>query len=391
MAHGTARGGEGWRAVRLLSVTSLLADVSGEMVMAVLPFLLVSQGAGGLAIGLVGSASEGVGHFSKWLGGRWGDRVRHKRALVASGYLLAALSRFGIALGSSWPASLFWRASDRVGKGLRTAPRDAMLAGAVPPQERNRAFGYHRAADTLGAVIGVLAARQMLSWWHADPTQVVLAAAVVGLVAVVPLLRLREPDTPVRRGPVSDSRPARGFRLFLAASCVFAVGQVSYLFYLLRAGSESGLLAAVSWYLLFNVVYAAAAYPFGILADRWSKAAVLVTGVLLTALASLLAALEPTPFTLLGAFATLGLAFAAAEGTGRVIAADLAGSRTSTHLGTYHAAIGVAGLVGGLGGGYLLDRFGAAILFQAGAAVVLVAALTLLAWERFARQANAYA
>jgi MFS family permease len=375
LACGMGRGGEGWHAIRLLSLTSLLADISGEMLMAVLPFLLVSQGASGLAVGLVGAASEAVGHLSKWLGGRAGDRVRHKRLLVAAGYLVATLSRFGIALATTWPASLLWRSADRVGKGIRTAPRDAMLHAAVPESEAGRAFAYHRAADTAGAVVGVLAALFLLSR-GLTPSRIVLASAFVGLAAVLPLLALREPELPpVPPGQEAPRRP--GFRAFIILSSVFAAGQVSYLFFLLRTGASAGILAAVAWYLLFNVVYAAASYPLGVLADAWGKARVLLGGFLLTALASLLFAFEPTPWLLAAGFTLLGVSFAATDGTGRAIAAVLAGSRHSTRLGLYHASIGFAALAGGTIGGALWDRFGPPALFEAGAAVVLLAGLAM--------------
>ncbi|MEA3143244.1 MAG: hypothetical protein QOG31_568 [Thermoplasmata archaeon] len=371
------RSGKGWRTVRLLSLTSLLADVSGEMVMAVLPFLLVSQGASGLAVGIVGAASEAIGHFSKWLGGRAGDRVRHKRLLVASGYLVAALSRFGIAFATTWPASLAWRGADRVGKGIRSAPRDAMLHAAVPESEAGRAFAYHRAADTAGAVIGVLGALLLLTQeW--SPSRIVLAAAFLGLAAVLPLLVLREPHVaPVELAEGQAARRRTGFRAYIVVSCLFAAGQVSYLFYLLRTGATEGILAAVAWYLLFNVVYAIAAYPLGILADSWGKARVLLLGFLLTALASVLFALAPSPLVFAAGFTVLGLSFAATEGTGRAIAATLAGSKHSTRLGLYHSTIGFAALAGGTAGGWLWDHAGPAALFEAGAAAVLLAALTL--------------
>ncbi|MEA3204403.1 MAG: hypothetical protein QOI63_2085 [Thermoplasmata archaeon] len=369
------RSGEGWRTVRLLSLTSLLADVSGEMLMAVLPFLLVAQGATGLAVGLVGAVSEAVGHLAKWAGGRAGDRFRHKRALVASGYLVAALSRFGIAAAATWPASLLWRGVDRVGKGVRTAPRDAMLHAAVPGHASARAFAYHRAADTAGAVIGVLGAWLLLRQGF-SAGRVVLASAFLGLAAVLPLVALREPETaPVVPGTEAPHRP--GFRAYVVISCLFAAGQVSYLFYLLRTEPSQGIPGAVAWYLLFNVVYALAAYPLGVLADTWGKARLLLAGFLLTALASLLFALQPTPWLLAVGFTVLGLSFAATEGTGRAIAAALAGSRHSTRLGVYHAAIGFAALAGGTLGGLLWDRLGPAALFEAGAGVVLAAALAL--------------
>lgn len=362
--------------MRLLSLTSLLADISGEMVMAVLPFLLVSQGATGLAVGLVGAAAEATGHISKWLGGRAGDRVRHKRLLVASGYLVAALSRFGIALATTWPASLLWRGVDRVGKGIRSAPRDAMLHGSIPATEQARAFAYHRAADTAGAVIGVLGALLLL-WQDATPSRIVLVAAFLGLAAVLPLLAVQEPDVPPH-APGGSTARRPGFRAFVVISCLFAAGQVSYLFFLLRTGATEGILAAVAWYLLFNVVYAVAAYPFGILADRFGKARILLAGFLLTALASLLFSLPPSPGLFALGFTVLGLSFAATEGTGRAIAASLAGSMRSTRLGAYHAAIGFAALAGGAAGGYVWDAHGPAALFEAGAAAVLLAALSLV-------------
>lgn len=382
------RSGDGWRAVRLLSLTSLLADISGEMLMAVLPFLLVAQGATGLAVGLVGATSEATGHIMKAVGGRWGDRIRRKRALVASGYLIAALSRFGIALAATWPASLFWRSTDRVGKGIRTAPRDALLSAAVPKEEHSRAFGYHRAADTGGAVLGVVGALALLGWGHLSAARVVLAAAIVGLVAVVPLLALKEPDTrPAEGWTPQTSRPRAGFIPFVAIAGLFSAGQVSYLFFLLRAGSESGILAAVAWYLLFNVVYAAAAYPFGLLGDAWGKSRVFLVGTLLMALASLLFVPAPTPLLLGAGFVCMGLAFAATEGTGRAIAAGLAGSKASTHLGTYHAAIGLSALAGGAAAGYVWDAAGPAILFLAGSAAVLLSCLAMLAWMGMRRPA----
>lgn len=369
------RSGEGWKTVRLLSLTSLLADISGEMVMAVLPFLLVSQGATGLAVGLVGAASESIGHFAKWFGGGLGERVRHKRVLVAAGYLVAALSRFGIAWAGSWPASLFWRGADRVGKGIRSAPRDAMLHAAIPESESARAFAYHRAADTAGAVIGVLGALALLAR-NTSPSHIVLVAAFLGLAAVLPLLVLREPAVPPAV-PGDKGRARPGFRAFIVVSCLFSAGQVSYLFYLLRTSNAEGIPAAVAWYLLFNVVYAAASYPFGILADAWGKSRVLLAGFLLTALASALFTFSPTPPVLAFGFIVLGLAFAATEGTGRSIAAALAGSKRSSRLGLYHSAIGFAGLAGGLAGGWIWDAYGPESLFTAGCAVVLLAGLGL--------------
>lgn len=375
---------EGWRTVWLLSITSLLADISSEMMTAVLPFLLVSQGAGGLAVGLFGATSELVGNLVKWQGGRWGDRVRHPRLLVMGGYLGAGAARIGIALASSWWGSLVWRSVDRVGKGLRTAPRDAILSKAIPKEERGRAFAFHRAADTTGAFLGVLGALGLLVWTALPPANIVLVAALVGVVATAPLLFLREP-APVATGSTKDSGPRTGFGAFVAVSCLFAAGQASVLFFLLRAGgsTRAGILGAVAWYLLYNAIYAGASYPFGLWADRSGKAVVLGVGFALTAAAQVLFVPLPTPLTLGLGFTVLGLAWAATDATGRSIAADLAGSKKSTQLGVYHASIGAAALAGGVGGGWLYDARGPAAFFLLMAGL---ATLATLAWPLAARR-----
>ncbi|HUR24747.1 MAG TPA: MFS transporter [Candidatus Thermoplasmatota archaeon] len=372
----------GWRTVWILALTSLLADVSGEMMVAVLPLLLVGQGASGLAVGLFGAVSETVGHLTKWLGGRLGDRVRHPRLLVAGGYAGAGAARVGIALAATWWGSMLWRSVDRVGKGLRTAPRDAILSAAVSPQEKGRAFGLHRAADTTGAFVGVLAALALLAFTGLSAARIVLVAAIVGVAATLPLLFLREPKARPRV-LTADAPRGRGFGAFVAVSGLFAAGQASVLFFLLRAGGSTreGILGAAAWYLLFNAVYALASYPLGLLSDRRGKPVVLGAGFALTAVAQLFFVPAPTTLTLGTGFVLLGLSFAATDSTGRALAADLAGSKASTDLGVYHAAIGLASLAGAVAGGLLWDSQGPASLFLLASGLAAAAAL---AWPAVA-------
>ncbi|MEA3136275.1 MAG: hypothetical protein QOC71_556 [Thermoplasmata archaeon] len=378
---------EGWRTVWILSLTSLLADVSGEMMVAVLPLLLVGQGATGLAVGLFGAVSEVVGNLTKWLGGRLGDRVKHPRLLVVGGYAGAGAARVGIALASTWWGSMIWRSADRVGKGLRTAPRDAILSAAAPEGEKGRAFGLHRTADTTGAFVGVLGALALLALTGLSAGDIVLVAAVVGVAATIPLLFLREPKVKPKDLPKATPR-APGFGVFVAVSCLFAAGQASVLFFLLRAGGSTreGILGAVAWYLLFNAVYAVASYPLGLLSDRRGKPFVLGIGFALTALAQGLFIPAPTPLTLAGGFVLLGLSWAATDATGRALAADLAGSKASTNLGLYHAAIGLAALAGAVSGGLLWDLQGPASLFLLAAGLAAAAAL---AWPLVVRRIGA--
>lgn len=369
--------------VLLLALTSFLADVSGEMLMAMLPFLLVAQGATGLGIGLVSGLADAVGHAVKPFAGRLADHTGKRLPLIMGGYLLAALSRFGIALAPAWGVSLLFRASDRVGKGARSAPRDALLAESVPREERGRAFGLHRAADTAGAVVGVSLALAALALFGetARTTQaIVLLGAAVGLTTLVPLLFVREADASAGRDGARGEEPASPrFAAYVAVAALFALGSVSYMFFVLRAtGAAGGASGAVALYLLFNLTYVAAAYPAGQLADRVGRERILLGGWLLFALTCALFALQPAMWLGIVAFALMGVAFAGFEGVQRALAADLAGTRRrSTQLGVFHAAVGGATLVGGLVGGLLWDQVGQAATFVWGATVALLAAALL--------------
>ena len=368
------------RNVALLAVASFLADISGEMLLAVLPFLLVAQGASGVAIGLVHGLADAVGHLLKPVAGRIADLTGRRKPLIIGGYLVAAVSRIGIALAGAWQLSLLFRSADRVGKGLRTSPRDALLAESVPKGERGRAFGLHRSADTAGAVLGVTLALVALAWLGASPQAIVLAGALVGLATVVPLLFVREVDAASAPGPAVEEPRSPRFGLFVALAGVFALGEVSYMFYVLRASGSTTEAGAVALYLLFNLVYLAAAYPAGRLADRVGKPRVLVAGWSLFGLSAAVLVLPPSLPLAVAAFVVLGLGFACFESVQRAFAADLAGrAGRSTRLGVFHATVGLAAVAGGLAGGLLWDGVGewATFAWAAGLAFLAAAALGL--------------
>jgi MFS family permease len=366
------------RNVLLLAAASFLADVSGEMLLAVLPFLLVAQGATGVGLGLVSGLSDAVGHLLKPFAGRFADKTGKRKPLIIAGYVVAALSRIGIAFATMWPTSLLFRSSDRLGKGLRTAPRDALLAESVPRAQRGRAFGLHRAADTAGAVVGVGLALLALSVWGASPQTIVLAGALIGLSTVAPLAFVKEVGT---LGVPQHDREEKGsprFGLYVAIAGSFALANVSYLFFVLRATEATTTVGAVALYLLFNVVYVAVAYPAGHLADRVGKPRVLVVGWIVFAMASFVFVASPSlPRGILG-FTLLGIAFAVFEGTGRAFAADLAGAKgRSTRLGIFHATVGLSTVAGGLIAGLLWDKVGEWATFAWGGVLAIIAATAL--------------
>lgn len=378
--------GPGWRNVLLLAAVSFLNDISGEMLMAILPFLLVSQGATGLGLGLVGGVTDGLGHLSKLVGGWLGQRRQRKKSLIASGYLLSSLSRFGVAWAASWPLTLGFRSFDRLGKGLRTAPRDALLADQLPLGQRGRAFGLHRAADTAGAVVGVILVLILLGAFGASHATIVFIGAAIGLLALLPLLGVDESQAIPLQGATATipELPSPLFRPFLGVSVAFSLARVSYLFYLVRAAETvGGLRAAIAWYLWFNILYTAAAYPAGRLGDRIGRRPLLAFGYLVTAASAAVFAVQPSLLTMGLGFSLLGFSFALVEGQGSALAADLAGSqRRSQRLGWFHAATGIATVLGGLAAGLLWDHVGPAAAFAWGAALPLLATGALLALPR---------
>lgn len=366
------------RNVALLAAASFLADVSGEMLMAVFPFLLLAQGATGLGLGLAGGAADAVGHLVKPFAGAIADRTRRRKPLVLGGYLTAALARIGIALSTFWLTSILFRAADRVGKGLRSSPRDALLAESVPAAQRGRAFGLHRAADTAGAVVGVLLVLALLAR-DAEPGTIVLAGALVGLLTALPLLLVREVEHEASAGTRVFEPASPRYKAFLAIAALGALGQVSYLFFLVRVAGAVGASGAVALYLFFNVVYFAAAYPAGVFADRVGRPRVLSLGFGLFAASCGLMVLPASLPLAIVAFGVLGLAFACIDGVERALASDLAGSvARSTRLGVFHATVGLATVAGGVTAGLLWDRVSPASTFAFGGATLLLAAFAML-------------
>lgn len=383
------------RTVVVLGFVSLLADVAGEMVQPLLPLYLVAIGAGAAAVGAVEGAAEAAVSLVKAASGRVADKLPRRKPLVALGYGLAAVAKPSLALALAWPQALALRAADRVGKGVRGPPRDAMIGDAAPPGKRGLAFGFHRAADTTGAIVGPLVAIALLAWLGQGPEamRVVFALTALPMLAGVLLLVLG-----VRESPRSRSVAARGaaglpraFWGFLAVASFFALATVLYAFMLLRAQQlGASVSGAVALYLLFNVVYAGASIPLGSLSDRVGRGPVLAAGFGVFALVNAGFALAPTTLAwAVPLFALYGLFMASFEGVARALAVDLAPpAARATALGYYHAAVGLGALPLGLAVGFAWERLGAREAFGFAALLALGVALALAVLSRWERRAR---
>lgn len=377
--------------VVVLSVVSLFTDVSSEMIVPILPFFLTQVLlANALIVGLVEGLSDSVVSFMKIFSGRLSDAAGKRKRFVAVGYGLSTAMKILFPFARSWPEFLGMRVFERTGKGVRDAPRDALLTESTPPETRGKAFGFHRSMDTAGAIAGPLITLALLatvaaSLSGADAYRLILlVAAIPAAISVIIILLVREP----RRAP-SVSQPLRvTFRgiprpllSFLAIASLFSLADFSYAFLLLRAGVLFGTTEAILLYVLFNVVYAAHAFPAGILSDRVGRKPVVLIGYVAFIAMSSLLVVSGALIALIIAFILYGLSYGMAEGTQRALVADYAPANLkATVLGAYHTCVGVVKLASGLVAG-LLFTIDPRATFAFGAIGAAFAAVALFLWK----------
>jgi MFS family permease len=379
------------RNVVWLGVVSLLTDVSSEMIYPLLPAFLITLGAGGTFVGLVEGVAETTSSVFKLLSGWWADRVRHKKPLVVLGYALASVARPLSAIAAAPWHVLAIRFADRVGKGLRTSPRDALIAEAADEAQRGAAFGYHRAMDHAGAILGTLFAFVLVSGLSLAPRAVFACAAVPALLALFALLvGVREtgalPRRPEPRAAGASPLPRR-LLLYLVLVGLFTLANSSDMFLLLRA-HELGVplaLAPLLWALL-HVLKSLLSTSLGALSDRVGRLPLIAAGWLVYALTYAGFAVATQAWQVWGLFVLYGAYAALAEGAEKALVADLApeGARGRA-FGAFHFVVGITALPASLGFGVVWDRVGHGAAFGM-AAVLAGAATTGLALLRGARK-----
>lgn len=369
--------------VRALGVVSFLTDMSSEMIYPLLPVFLTSTlGAGTLVIGVIEGIAESTAALLKVFSGIWADRAARRKPFVLFGYSLAGFVRPLIGLAMTWPVVLICRFLDRVGKGVRTAPRDALIADVTEPSFRGQAYGFHRMMDHAGAVAGPLAAAFLLGMMNV-PLRVVFLCSIIPALAVVLVIvfKVKEPEESAHlhhsrtRMRATWAKLSGDFKGFLAALVIFTLGNSTDAFILLRL---SGAGVAASWiaviWAMQHVVKSATAYLGGLLTDRWGPRRTLMIGWVLYGAVYAAFAIEASQGFLIAVFLTYGVYFGLAEPSERAWVAEMAPPEMrGSCMGLYHGAIGIAALPASVLFGVLWSLFGATVAFLTGAALALAA------------------
>ncbi len=390
------------RAVWLLGWVSLATDSATEAVYPLLPFFLTTVlGAGAVSLGVVEGAADAVSSLLKLWSGRAADRRETKRPLVLAGYAISSLARPLIALAQSWMHVFAVRVVDRVGKGIRSAPRDAILASLATPTTRGKVFGFHRAMDHAGAVLGPLLATVFL-WFYPGSYRTLFGLTIIpGLIAVVLILFVREERRAATGdaaapaatavvsgfsrtdGPSSIALP-RELSTFFWVLTLFTLGNSTDAFLLLKLTDVAGSAQFIPllWAVL-HVVKASVSVLAGGWSDRIGRRTVIGMGWLVYAAVYVGFATADTMVPLVAWFIVYGVYFGFAEGTEKALVADLApAARRGYAYGVYNAVIGVGALLASVLFGVLWTSFGAHVAFGTGAALSLVATVLLFAVVR---------
>ena len=388
------------RNVWVMSATSLLNDISSEMLLNLVPFFLANiLGVRTAVIGLIEGVAETTASLLKIFFGAMSDRLGKRKPFAVIGYALSALTKPLLYFASAWGWVLGVRVADRIGKGVRTAPRDALIADSVGDKQRGLAFGLHRASDTLGAFLGlgiaafiVWRTQAQASLLTLDTFKLVVLVSIVPAVLGVLVLALGAVDIPGNSGTADVKRLSLKnldprFRYFLFVLILFTLGNSSDAFILLR-GQERGLslLQVMGMSLTFNAIYTVFAGPLGAWSDQVGRRRLILIGWLAYGLVYLGFAFSQTGWQIWMLYALYGLYYAATEGAAKALVADLVPQeQRGTAYGLFNAAIGITVLPASLIAGLLWQGAGAWTGFGASAPFLFGASMALLAGVSFAR------
>lgn len=368
----------------LLALASLFSDISTEMLYPVLPvFLTQTLGATGAIVGLVDGFAQAVQNLVQGFSGTLSDKLQKRKSIALAGYFLSAISKPLMGVAAIWEQLFAARLLDRLGAGVRSAPRDALVAASADAEHRGKAFGLEGLGDNAGAFAGPLITLVLLYSLHMDLRNVFYLALLPGLLAFCLVLMVKERPAEIgakAKIDMSFRQYPKAYWRYLAATAVFALGNSSNAFLILRTQDAAGALdITILIYAAFNLVAALISYPAGYISDRGGRKNVLLGGIAIFTAAYLGFALTRNIAVLAVLFAAYGLYQGIFRAVGKALAADLAPAHLRAGgVGWYSSTLGLLQLVASLVAGLLWDRVGHASVFLYGAAFGALGLLALL-------------
>lgn len=377
----------------LLGITSLLTDFSSEMVVPILPFFIQSVGGSAVAIGLIFGLGDAVASLLRVFSGYWADKTKQYKPFVFAGYLFSSVAKLAYPFALRWPQIAVIRPVERLGKGFRDAPRDAIVSESVPASQRGKAFGIQRALDSTGAILGSVAVLVFFVFLDFTFRKIFLTSALIGFLAVIPIFFVRVPDDLRRaRGAVTIGKLSPKVRRFIAVATIFALANFSYAFFILKAQTffPSGnfkytLGLTLLLYIFFNVFDAGFSGFAGALSDRLGRRRTILIGYALFSAVSLgFMILTPAGQGVAGSFVILAVLFALyglvkafTDAAQRAFVSDLSADEVrATALGAFETTTGLAAIPAGLMAGWLWE-FSPAYTFAYGFGLSFMAVILL--------------
>ena len=376
------------RNVVVLGLVSLFTDLSSQMVFPLIPLFLTSVlGAGAYVVGIVEGAAETTASFVKILSGFWSDKIRRRKPFILFGYALSSFTKPLFAFAQAWPFVIFIRVIERIGKGIRNAPRDAIIAESVNENVRGKVYGFHRAMDGIGSVLGAVFAFILLP--VLGFRNLFLFAFVPSIIAVFVIIFVKEAkneNKPVKKKDqdniqkISFKDFPKKLKWLIIISGIFALSNFGYAFLLLRAKSMGFTdQTAIFLYALFYIAYVVCAIPSGMLSDKIGRKPLLAAAYVIFLITSFGLIFVSNIYSIILFFITYGIFYAMIDGVQRAFVADLAPKHLkATALGAFHMTIGLAALPGGLAAGLLWDKIGPTATFIYAIILSLISLLLLI-------------
>ena len=368
----------------ILGIASLLTDISSEMIYPILPIYLVTQlGAGPAILGLIEGIAESLSSLLKVFSGYFSDKIKSRKPFTIFGYASSIAGKFFLYISVNWWFVLAGRVIDRFGKGVRVAPRDALIADSAKDKKRGAAFGLHRAMDTLGAIIGVFAAYLLITKYKGTFKNIFLFSLIPAFLGVLFLFLVKEKKSQAQSPPVKIKFQwkalDRRLKFFLIFTFIFTLGNSSNQFLLLRAKSlGSTLPQVILFYLVYNIVYGLVAYPASRLSDKIGRKKLLVSGYLFYGLVYLGFAMNKSMHNFWFLFGVYGLYIGFTEGVEKALVADIAPVQLrATAIGLHATLVGIGLLPASLLAGVLWKFLGPAWAFYFGSFMGIMASIGL--------------